>query len=56
MITQKTGYGLSVQVPVPYETAVERTREELSKEGFGVLTEIRVRATLKQKLDVDFRP
>jgi uncharacterized protein (DUF302 family) len=56
MINRKTPYGLSVEVTLPYETAVERTREELSKEGFGVLTEIDVKATLKQKLDVEFRP
>ena len=56
MITQTTRYRLSIKVPMPYETAVERTREELSKEGFGVLTEIDIRATLKEKLDVDFRP
>jgi uncharacterized protein (DUF302 family) len=55
-IEQNTPYGLSVEVPLPYEAAVERIREELSKEGFGVLTEIDVRATLKKKLDVDFRP
>ena len=55
-IEQNTPYGLSVEVSLPYETAVERIREELSKEGFGVLTEIDVRATLKKKLDVDFRP
>lgn len=51
-----TGYGMAVQLALPYEAAVERTREELSKEGFGVLTEIDVRETLKKKLDVDFRP
>jgi uncharacterized protein (DUF302 family) len=56
MISQTTRYGLSVEVPLSYEVAVERTREELGKEGFGVLTEIDVRATLKKKLDVDFRP
>ena len=55
-IEQNTPYGLSVEVSLPYDTAVERIREELSKEGFGVLTEIDVRATLKKKLDVDFRP
>ncbi len=56
MLTQTTRYGFSVQVPLPYEDAVVRTREELGKEGFGVLTEIDVKATLKKKLDVDFRP
>lgn len=56
MLDQTTGYGLSVEVQLPYELAVERTRSELGREGFGVLTEIDVRATLKKKLDVEFRP
>jgi uncharacterized protein (DUF302 family) len=56
MTPQTTGYGLSVEVALPYDTAVARTRAELAKEGFGVLTEIDVRETLKRKLDVDFRP
>ncbi len=56
MTHQTTRYGISTTVPLPYERAVDRTREELAKEGFGVLTEIDVRATLKKKLDVDFRP
>ena len=38
-----------------FEEAVKRVTEELKKEGFGVLTEIDVTATLKKKLDVDFR-
>lgn len=38
-----------------FEEAVEKVTEELKKEGFGVLTEIDVQATLKKKLDVDFR-
>jgi uncharacterized protein (DUF302 family) len=42
-------------VPLPYEQAVERTRAMLQTEGFGVLTEIDVQATLKKKLEVDFR-
>ena len=51
-----TRYRLSVEVDLPYQGAVERTRSELGREGFGVLTEIDVKATLKKKLDVDFRP
>lgn len=49
-------YGFGKRVRLPYEQAVERTREALASEGFGVLTEINVRETLKKKLDVDFRP
>lgn len=39
-----------------YGVVVERVTDELKKEGFGVLTEIDVKQTLKKKLDVDFRP
>lgn len=42
-------------VPSSFEQALERVRAELAKEGFGILTEIDVKATLKTKLDVDFR-
>jgi uncharacterized protein (DUF302 family) len=56
MDVRSIGYGITVQVPLRYEEAVEKTREELAKEGFGVLTEIDVRATFKKKLDVEFRP
>ena len=45
MFTQTTPYGLSVEIAVPYETALDRTRTELSGEGFGILTEIDVKAT-----------
>lgn len=38
-----------------FEEVIDRAREELEKEGFGVLTEINVNETLKKKLDVDFR-
>ncbi len=38
-----------------FQEAVEKVKDELKKEGFGILTEIDVKETLKQKLDVDFR-
>jgi uncharacterized protein (DUF302 family) len=56
MPLQDIGYGIQVEVALPYAEAVQRARDELKKEGFGVLTEIDVQATLKQKIDVDFRP
>lgn len=48
--------GITAIVAAPYEEAVQLAREALKTEGFGVLTEIDVRATLKEKLGVDFRP
>lgn len=56
MATTKAHYALSRTVDLSYEEAEERIREELEKEGFGILTEIDVKATLKKKLDVDFQP
>ena len=56
MVEQTTRYGIGTTVDLEYAAAVERTKEELAKEGFGVLTEIDIAATLKKKLDVDFRP
>ena len=56
MIDQTTRYGISTTVPLEYDRAVERTKEELAKEGFGVLSEIDISATLKKKLGADFRP
>jgi uncharacterized protein (DUF302 family) len=49
------GYCFSRRVDMTFAEAVAKVTEELKKEGFGVLTEIDVRATLKKKLDVDFR-
>ena len=49
-------YGFGTIAKLPYEQAIERTRAALKEQGFGVLTEIDVRATLKAKLDADFRP
>ncbi|MFN8573847.1 MAG: DUF302 domain-containing protein [Gemmatimonadaceae bacterium] len=56
MITQTTPYGIGATVRLPYETAVQRTREALAGQGFGVLTEIDVAATLQKKLGATFRP
>jgi uncharacterized protein (DUF302 family) len=52
---EETAYGLRVPVALGYEDAVERMTAALKQEGFGVLTTIDVRRTLKEKLDVDFR-
>jgi uncharacterized protein (DUF302 family) len=49
------GYGIRVEVPLAYEQAIERTTAALKAEGFGVLTTIDVKQTVKQKLDRDFR-
>ncbi len=48
-------YALVKELPeMDYDVAVERTTELLAEEGFGVLTEIDVKATFKKKLDLDF--
>jgi uncharacterized protein (DUF302 family) len=48
-------YGFQTPLFCPYEEAIERVTAALKEEGFGVLTEIDVQATLKKKLDADFR-
>lgn len=48
-------HSLRAKLDMSYETAVERTTAALKEEGFGILTEIDVKATLKEKLDADFR-
>jgi uncharacterized protein (DUF302 family) len=48
-------YGFSKVTDYSFEQAVEKATEELKKEGFGVLTTIDVKDTLKKKLDVDFK-
>lgn len=48
-------YHNSKTVSTTFEETIERVTEELKNEGFGVLTEIDVKETLKKKLDVDFR-
>jgi uncharacterized protein (DUF302 family) len=56
MLQHSTRYGISTTVQLPFDQALTRTREALGSEGFGILTEIDVRATLRKKLDVEFRP
>jgi uncharacterized protein (DUF302 family) len=53
---EQTNYGFSKIVNLGYDEAIAKVTEELKKEGFGVLTEIDVKETLKKKLDVDFKP
>jgi len=48
-----SNYGYSKKVSAVFDEAVENTKQELKKEGFGVLTEIDIKGTLKKKIDVD---
>lgn len=50
------GYGYSRVVDRTFDEAIERITEELATEGFGILTRIDVKSTLKKKLDADVRP
>lgn len=52
---KETRYGLQVSMSAPYDEAVTRATDALKAQGFGVLTTIDVRQTLKAKLDRDFR-
>lgn len=49
-------YGFGKSVSLSFDAALERVTQELQKEGFGVLTEIDVQATLKKKLNADMQP
>jgi uncharacterized protein (DUF302 family) len=51
-----TQLGLTMKLHTDFDTALQKVTDALKAEGFGVLTEIDVKATLKKKLDVDFRP
>ncbi len=52
----QNGYGFGKSVDLDFESALKRVGEELAKEGFGILTEIDVQATLKKKLGAEMRP
>ena len=56
MMTATSRYAFGSTVALDYPHAVERVKEALAAEGFGILCEIDVAATMKKKLDVDFRP
>jgi len=47
--------GIRASLNLPYDQAIQKTTDALKAEGFGVLTQIDVKATLKQKINVDFR-
>ncbi len=49
-------YGTTITTDLSFDDAVERTRAALTEQGFGVLTEIDVQATMKKKLDKDLEP
>ena len=50
-----TDIGIRAALNLPYEQAIQKTTDALKTEGFGVLTQIDVQATLKQKINADFR-
>lgn len=52
----KSAIGRTIRLNTDFNTALARVTEALRAEGFGVLTEIDVKETLRKKLDVDFRP
>ena len=56
MVAETSRYGVGLTVALDLQRAIERVKQTLAAEGFGILCEIDVAATMKKKLDVDFRP
>ena len=56
MTISKFAYGTAVATPLAFDDAVERTKQALKDEGFGVLCEIDVAKTMQEKLGATFRP
>ena len=56
MTVETSSYGMRVRTPHSYEDAVRATREALQQQGFGVLTEIDVRKTMREKLGIEHAP
>lgn len=54
-MTEQSAYGIRRHLKLPYEEAVEKVKTALQAQGFGVLSEIDMKAKLKEKLDVDFK-
>ena len=52
----ETKLGLSKVVDMTFDQALAKVKAELKNEGFGILTEVDVKATMKKKLDIDYRP
>ena len=55
-LTLNHRYGFGTKLNLPFETTVDQVKAALKEQGFGVLTEIDVQKTMKEKLGVDFRP
>lgn len=55
MTQTTTDYGFRTRLDLPYEQTIEKVTAALKEQGFGVLTNIDIKATLKKKLDVEFR-